>query len=145
MKPFSEKVREERRRLRLSQKELGLRIGVSTRAVAAYESGQSKPHNSRLIKLAGALGVSDEYLRRDDIEDSSFGMEHQPYVDEIRREYGEKAAREIRFLMERNAALFAGGAIPQEAKDAYFESVMEAYLKCKEAARETYGKKNGSE
>ncbi len=145
MKVFAEKVREGRSRLRISQKELGVRIGISTRAVAAYESGQSKPHSSRLIKLAEVLGVSEEYLRRDEIEDPSYGLEQQPYVDEIRREYGEKAAREIRFLMERNAALFAGGAIPQEAKDAYFESVMEAYLKCKEAARTTYGKKNGSE
>ncbi len=145
MKTFSEKVREERHRLKLSQKELGVKISASTRTVAAYESGQSKPHNSRLIKLASALGVSEEYLKRDDIEDPAFGMEQQPYVDEIRRLHGEKAAREIRFLMERNAALFAGGTIPQEAKDAYFESVMEAYLKCKEAARENYGKKNGSE
>lgn len=38
--------------------------------------------------------------------------------------------------MERSAALFAGGELPQEAKDAFFQSLYEAYLKCREQAAE---------
>jgi len=34
----------------------------------------------------------------------------------------------------------ACGALDQEAKDAFFEAVMKAYLKCKEEARKTYGR-----
>ena len=45
-------------------------------------------------------------------------------------------------LLEQNAALFAGGTLDQEAKDAFFEAVMKAYLTCKEEARKTYGRKN---
>lgn len=52
-----------------------------------------------------------------------------------------KAAAEVNALLERNAALFAGGELSQEAKDAYFEAVMKAYLACKEKARETFGRK----
>ena len=29
----------------------------------------------------------------------------------------------------------------EEAKDAYFQAVMKAYLDCKEAAKQTYGRK----
>ena len=68
-------------------------------------------------KLAEALKVSVDYLSRDDIDDPTYGIEKQPYVEETREMFGEKAAREIDFLMERNVALFAGGSISQEAKE----------------------------
>lgn len=44
-------------------------------------------------------------------------------------------------LLERNAALFAGGELSQEAKDDFFQAVTKAYLLCKEEARKTYGRK----
>jgi hypothetical protein len=44
------------------------------------------------------------------------------------------------FLLERNAALFAGGTLDQEAKDAFFEAVTKAYWAAKEESRKTYGK-----
>ena len=44
-------------------------------------------------------------------------------------------------MLRENQALFAGGTISEEAKDAYFQAVMKAYLECKEAAKETYGRK----
>ena len=70
-----------------------------------------------------------------------YGIEKQPYVEEARERYGAKAAREIDFLMERNVALFAGGEVPQEAKDAYFEAVLQAYMSSKEEARAKFGRK----
>ena len=45
-------------------------------------------------------------------------------------------------LLEANAALFAGGELSQDEKDAFFEAVMKAYLTCKEEAREKFGRKN---
>lgn len=45
-------------------------------------------------------------------------------------------------LLEQNLALFAGGELDQGAKDAFFEAVMKAYLKCKDEARKTFGRKN---
>ena len=44
-------------------------------------------------------------------------------------------------LLERNAALFAGGELSEEAKDAFFTAVTKAYLECKEEARKTFGRK----
>lgn len=141
MKTFSEKVRTARTLLNLNQAQLGELIGVSSRAVGAYESQGVLPRHKTMLKLAETLQVSVDYLTRDDIEDPTYGLEKQPYVQETRERYGNKAAREIDFLMERNAALFAGGEISQDAKDAYFEAVMQAYLESKEIAREKFGRK----
>jgi len=70
-----------------------------------------------------------------------YGIEKAPYIEEARERLGPKAAKEMDVLLEQNVALFAGGALDQEAKDAFFEAVMKAYLKCKEEARKTYGRK----
>lgn len=141
MKTFSEKVRDSRNLLGLTQQELAELVGVSKRTIATYETVAVKPRQSTMRKLASALQVSIEYLVRDEIDDPTYGLDKEPYVDEVRERLGAKAAREIDFLMERNSALFAGGEIPQEAKDAYFEAVMAAYLECKEQAREKFSRK----
>jgi hypothetical protein len=68
-------------------------------------------------------------------------LEKADYIEETRGRFGQRAAREMDFLMERNAALFAGGSLSQEAKDAFFEAVTKAYWAAKEEARKTYGRK----
>ncbi len=141
MKTFSEKVREARRLRNLNQSELGELIGVSTRSVVAYETKGIRPRAHTLRKMAETLGVSVDYLGRDDIDDPLYGIEKADYVEEAKALFGTKASREIEFLMERNAALFAGGDISQAAKDAYFEAVMAAYLECKAKSRDKYGRK----
>ncbi|UOO38567.1 helix-turn-helix transcriptional regulator [Oscillospiraceae bacterium CM] len=141
MKTFSDKVREARQLLNLTQEELGALIGVSKRAVLAYETEGVRPRQSVKTKLADALRVSVDYLDRDEIDDPAYGLEKSDYVEETRARYGRRAAREMDFLLERNAALFAGGALEQEAKDAFFEAVTKAYWAAKESSRKTYGKK----
>ena len=44
-------------------------------------------------------------------------------------------------LLADNTALFAGGELSQEQKDAFFEAVMTAYLACKKEAKEKFGRK----
>jgi transcriptional regulator with XRE-family HTH domain len=141
MKTFSEKVREARQLLNLTQEELGSLIGVSKRAVVAYETEGVRPRRNVMAKLSEALRVSYEYLDRDEIDDPTYGMEKSDYIEETRSRYGGRAAREMDFLLERNAALFAGGNLDQEAKDAFFEAVTKAYWTAKEVSRKTYGKK----
>lgn len=139
MKTFSEKVREARTLRDLNQAQLARLIGVSARTIVSYETSEARPHPATLKKLAEALGVSERYLCDDQVTNPTEGMAREDYMNKTRAMYGAKAAREIDFLMERNSALFAGGEISQEAKDAYFEAVMEAYLACKADARKKYG------
>ena len=46
--------------------------------------------------------------------------------------------REAAELLDRNSAFFAGGEIPQEDKDAFFEAIMTAYVTAKEEARRKF-------
>jgi transcriptional regulator with XRE-family HTH domain len=141
MKLFSDKVREARQILNLTQEELGALVGVSKRAVVAYETEGVRPRRNVMAKLSEALRVSYEYLDRDEIDDPTYGMDKDDYIEETRSRYGSRAAHEMDFLLERNAALFAGGTLDQEAKDAFFEAVTKAYWTAKETSRKTYGKK----
>lgn len=138
---IAQKIKKAREALRLTQQELSILVGTSKRSVAAWEIGQSLPRPATLRKIASALKVSPDYLKLDSIDDPAYGMEKQEYINEARDKFGEKAAKEMDFLLERQKVFFAGGEISQEAKDAYFEAVMKAYLKSKEAAKKTFGKK----
>lgn len=141
MKTFSEKVKEAREGLKLNQQQLGDLVGVTKRSIAAYETTDTKPRGNTVRKLAAALNVSVDYLLNDEISDTQYGIEKEPYVEEARQRLGNKAAKEMDLLLEQNLALFAGGELDQEAKDAFFEAVMKAYLKCKDEARKTFGRK----
>lgn len=141
MKTFSEKVREARRSLNLTQEELGALIGVSKRAVVAYETQGVRPRHNVKVKLAEALRVSIDYLDRNEITDPTYGLEKADYIKATRERFGSRAAREMDFLLERNAALFAGGTLDQEAKDAFFEAITKAYWAAKEQSRKIYGNK----
>ncbi|HWQ88383.1 MAG TPA: helix-turn-helix transcriptional regulator [Desulfitobacteriaceae bacterium] len=145
MKKFADKVKEAREMLDLSQSALGAKIGVSQRSITAYETGAAKPRGGTARKLARALNVSLDYLLDDDIDDPKSGIEKDPYLANIRETYGARAENEARVLLDKNLALFAGGTLSQEAKDAFFDAVMTAYVTCKEEARKTYGRKKKEE
>jgi len=87
------------------------------------------------------LNVSLDYLLDDDIDDPKSGIEKDPYLANIRETYGARAENEARILLNKNVALFAGGTLSQEAKDAFFDAVMTTYVTCKEEARKTYDRK----
>ena len=53
------------------------------------------------------------------------------------RDY-ENMKAEAADLLDRNSAFFAGGDVPQEDKDAFFQAVMTAYVTAKEEARKKF-------
>jgi len=138
---FSDKIKRSREVRGLSQQQLADLTGVSKRTIASYESSGAIARPSTTRKLADALRVSVDYLTREEITDPTYGIEKQKYVDAAREGYGDKAASEVDFLLEKNSALFAGGELSQEAKDDFFAAVMKAYLTCKDEAKKTYGRK----
>lgn len=66
------------------------------------------------------------------------------YVEDMRKNSGTREALDLQKMLAENTALFAGGTLSEEAKDAYFQAVAEAYYDCKKAARKTFGKKKKS-
>ncbi len=141
MMVFSEKVRTARAELGISQTELGEKVGVSLRTILSYEKGEKKPRQSTLLRLAGALRVSSKYLSDDVCEDPMEDIEKDGFIEEARARYGADGMRDVNALLEDNAALFAGGELSQEQKDAFFEAIMKAYITSKEAAKEKFGRK----
>ena len=142
MKPFSEKVRDARNELGLSQTQLGEAAGVSLRTILAYEKGEKTPRPATMLKLAKALKVSVKFLSDDECENPVEDIEKDGYIEEARERYGSQGARDVEALLADNAALFAGGELSQEQKDAFFQAVMTAYVTCKEEAKAKFGKKN---
>ena len=141
MKAFKDKLRELRSQQDLSQKQLATKAGISVRSIAGYERGEAAPHPTQLYKLAKTLQVSTEYLKNDAIEDPSYGLDRMEYVEEMRQKSSLQDSLNLERMLEQNQALFAGGSISEDAKDAYFQALMKAYLESKEAAKETFGKK----
>lgn len=117
---FSDKIKFQREQNHLTQKELAELVGVSQRAIAAYESSGTIARISTMRKLAHALNVSYDYLKHDEITDPSYGIEKMDYIDEVNGQLGEKGARDINEILEANRALFAGGELDEEAKDAFY-------------------------
>lgn len=138
---FSDKIKVSRELCNLTQQQLADKVGVSKRTIASYESTDARARSSIMRKLAVALGVSYDYLANDEITDPQQGIEKMTYIETARQQFGNKAANEVDELLERNAALFAGGELSEEAKDAFFTAVTKAYLECKEQAKKTYGRK----
>lgn len=56
------RLREARKRLGYTMKELGQKVGITEGAVSNYETGKRQPDLAMLIKLADTLEVSTDYL-----------------------------------------------------------------------------------
>ena len=113
-------------------------FAVVLRFVPSAPMRQDMPNRAELrcTNLRIALDVSSEYLLEG--QDASV-HERSDYIEHVRAQYGSRGAEEMARLLQENRALFAGGDLSEEAKDAFFRAVMGAYLACKREAQKTYG------
>lgn len=138
---FSDKIKRSREVAHLTQNELAQLVGVSQRTIASYESGGAKARRSTIEKMARALKVSVKFLSDDDCTDPLAEIEKDDYIEQAREMYGTKGVRDMEELLRDNTALFAGGELSQDQKDAFFQAVMTAYVTCKEEARKKFSSK----
>ena len=139
---FSDKIKRSREIAKLTQQELADAIGVSKRTIASYESGGAIARRGTTEKLAAALKVSVKFLTDENCMDPNADIEKDTYVEQARALYGAKGVRDMNELLDESKALFAGGEVSEEQKDAYFQAIMAAYLACKEEAKKKFGKKD---
>ena len=108
----------------------------------AIKAGQLKERADYQAYILEMLEKENGYqVRPSTAYDPGYGMDRMDYVEEMRQKGGRRESLDLEEMLRENQALFAGGTISEEAKDAYFQAVMKAYLECKEAAKETYGRK----
>ncbi|MCM1441023.1 MAG: helix-turn-helix domain-containing protein [Roseburia sp.] len=55
-------IKDLRLELKLSQRELGVKLGVCNQTISFWESGQREPDLDALIEIAKFFGVSTDYL-----------------------------------------------------------------------------------
>ncbi|NLN83364.1 MAG: helix-turn-helix transcriptional regulator [Firmicutes bacterium] len=142
MQRFPQKLRDARADAGMSQAALAEAADLSVRSVSSYETGASTPRPFTLRKLAKVLNVTVEYLSNDEVDDPQAGIVREHSMEYIRSLYGNRGVLEADALLQQNRALFAGGSLSQEAKDAFFQAIMTAYVTCKEEAKETFGRRD---
>ena len=59
---FNERLKELRKELGYTQRDVGKHLGVGRTTISEYESGKIVPKQDNLVKLASFLGVSVDYL-----------------------------------------------------------------------------------
>ena len=142
MKTTGEKIRDRRITLNMTQKDLADQVGTTARTISSYEAAGSKPRGLNLRKLCTVLNVSEAYLLNDEIEDETYGLEEAPYIESARAIYGKKGATDVEQLLTQTRAMFAGGDVPEEDKELFFQAVTEAYFANKKRASETFTRKD---
>ena len=135
---FGEKLRSARLALNLSQIELGELVGITERSIYNYEQTETYPRQPVLKKLAETLNVSVSYLMDDGETDQHQNIDYELFIANAKNQYGYKGAREAQEIISRTHALFAGGELNDEAKELFFQSLMEVYLESKAEAREKF-------
>ena len=138
---FGEKIKGARLALNLSQIELAEKAGITERSIYNYEQTGTFPKSAVLKKLAGVLNVTVGYLLDEDETDKHANTDHELFFANAKKGFGYKGAQEAREVVSRAAALFAGGELDNEAKDIFFQSLMEVYLESKAEAREKFSSK----
>lgn len=135
---FGEKVKQARLTQNMSQSELAAKTGITERSLYTYEQAGIIPRMGNVKKLAQALGVSVSYLLEEQETDTKANINEEIFLANVKNQYGARGAREASEVLDRASALFAGGELDEEAKELFFQSLMEIYLESKAEAREKF-------
>ena len=102
----------------MSQEAFGKAVGVTKRSVINYEQGKSFPKDASVYaKISEQFGASVDFLISGEDEFAA-----KAYADGGSREKHRAEA-----LIAEASALFAGGSLSQEDKDAVIMALQEAY------------------
>lgn len=140
---FGEKIKELRKKRGFSQAELAEKIGVTQKTICNYENGTRFPKGQKIINgFADIFDVSIDYLLDDTEVDSNKKNIKIEYKDEFistaKENFGYKGKKEAENLLEKTAAIFSGGSLSDEDKDAFFQSITELYFDAKSKSRKKY-------
>ena len=130
---FGEKLKQARLKAGMTQEELGTAADVTKRTIINYETCSRYPRDRGVYaRLSAALGCEVNYLLTEDEE----------FITEAGAKYGSSGETEARRLLERSAALFAGGELGDEDKLAFLLEIQQLYLESKENAKKYAPKRN---
>ncbi|MEI9697332.1 LexA family transcriptional regulator [Moellerella wisconsensis] len=68
---IGERIKLRRKELKLTQKSLSIKAGVSHVAISQWERDETEPSGTNLLSLAGALGCPPEFILKGVVDDSN--------------------------------------------------------------------------
>ena len=123
---FKDKLRELRDARNITQSELAARVGVTTRTLQNYEMGRSYPKNQAVVtKLCFVLGCKPSEL---------FSVEEE-FVVEAAEAHGGRGAARAKSIIAQTSALFAGGDLDAEDREAFLRAIMQIYFEANRRAK----------
>lgn len=126
---FGAKLKNYRKAKRMSQKEFAASLGMSFRTYQNYEVGNRYPNSMDIInKIAVGIGTTTEEL---------IGAAGG-YIVEAGEKGGARDKKRMEQMVTQLSAMFAGGEIDQESKDAAMAALNEVYWKHKTENRERF-------
>lgn len=129
---FGEKIREERKKQNLTQKELADKIGVTNRVITSYETGKSFPRTRDSYKrIADALGINVNYLLSDD----------EAFILEAKESFCYRGKNDAEKLMSEVTGLFSSGEMAEDDMDELMLAIQEAYVDAKKRNKKYTPKK----
>ena len=138
---FGEKIKQARLAANMTQSALAKKTGISERSLYTYEQGRIMPRSSNLLKIAESLNVSVGYLLDDSETSIQKNMKQDIFLANVKNKHGYKGADEATDILNRTSTLFAGSELDEKAKDIFFQSIMEIYLKSKEEVQAKFPSK----
>ncbi|MGI5971700.1 MAG: helix-turn-helix domain-containing protein [Oscillospiraceae bacterium] len=131
---FGDKIRAARQACGMTQKALAEKIGVTTRTIQLYEANSRQPKNAAtIISLAHALNVGTDYFLSE--RELECIREQEAFLSEAADKYGNRGRAQARLILDQASALFAGGELSEEDKEAFFRTMTEIYFDAKEKAK----------
>lgn len=97
---LADKITDLRKKNGWSQEDLAEKLGVSRQSISKWESAQSMPDMSRILKMSEVFGVSTDYLLKDEmeaVEDRGTAVIQDEDVPDARRVSMEEASSFLAF------------------------------------------------
>ena len=119
---FHEKLRSLREGKGMTQVECALAVDVARRAYQNYEAGKLYPRDpSVLTRTANYFGITvDELINGRDM-----------FLMEAREKFGGRGMKQAERILRQTEALYAGGSLSPEDEAAFYDHMMEIFMKAK--------------
>ena len=135
---IGDKIKVARKKVGMTQKALAEKVNVTTRCIQYYEGNIRRPQSTEIIiKLAAALNEDVSYFFSE--QDLNLMRENEMFLDEAEIQYGKTGKAQARHLIESAQALFAGGDLAEEDKEAFFQAITELYFDSKKQSTNRTG------
>ena len=126
---FGEKIKLERTKRGMVQKEFAKLIQVSTRMISVYENGKSFPRTrADYARIAEILGISVDYLL----------TENEEFIMNIGSEFGSRGAKGAQKILDQINYTYTNGEIDEDDLEILTQGIQEIYWKVRQKNREKY-------